>query len=60
MRLQRGAHVDLTDDGRVLGKDVDEAFFTELHQRVAHRRLAQTIAVCELSAREHRARCQFE
>jgi hypothetical protein len=60
MRLHRRSHADLAHDRRVLRKDVDESFFAELHQRVAHGRLAEAVARCEFCARQHRTGLQFE
>ena len=58
MRLPRRVDVDARDDRRMLRIDLDQAFLFELHQRVAHRRLADAELALQFRAREQRVRLE--
>ena len=60
LRLLGRRQVDAADARGVLGKDVDQTFLAQLHQCIAHRRLAQLEAFGDFGARQGRARRQFE
>lgn len=52
VRLTRAFQVDEADQGCVLRKDVDKAFFLQPQQRIAHRRRADAAAILQLGARQ--------
>ena len=56
MRLPCGFDVDARDDSGVLRIDLDQTLLFELHQRVAHRRLADAEFTLQFGAREQRVR----
>ena len=60
MRLLGQAHIDPADNGGILRKDVDQAFFLQPHQRIAYRRRTDAELPGQRGARQRRSRRQIK